>query len=110
MLVISNSSPIINLSFTNKIEILKIFFKEVFIPESVYLKLVWFGDDKPGAKEFKNVSWIQKLDIKNENLSNILNKRPGIGETDEIVLTLELNADLVLLDDKKAKSLQETQD
>lgn len=50
------------------------------------------------------------MDIKNENLSNILNKRPGIGETDEIVLTLELNADLVLLDDKKAKSLQETQD
>lgn len=50
------------------------------------------------------------MDIKNENLSNILNKRLGIGESDEIVLTLELNTVLGLLYDKKVKSLQETQD
>ncbi len=105
MLVVSNSSPIINLSAVNKIEILKIFFQEILIPKSVYFELISFGDDKPGAKEAKEFSWIQRVDVKNINLSNTLNKRLGIGESDAIVLAIEFNADLILLDDKKARKL-----
>ena len=51
MIIVSNTSPVVNLYVIGQLEILKILFKEIIIPEAVYNEIVIYGYGKPGSKE-----------------------------------------------------------
>ncbi len=51
----------------------------------------------------KEAPWIRVIEIRDERLRNILQLVLDEGEAEAIVLTLEVNADLLLLDDREAR-------
>lgn len=100
MIIVSNTSPVVNLYVIGQLEILKILFKEIIIPEAVYNEIVIYGYGKPGSKELGNIEWIKTRKVKDRNLVKALSNELDKGEAESIALAVESKADLLLLDEK----------
>ena len=101
MIVISDASAIIALSAIGKLDILRDLFQEVIIPPAVFNEIVIQGVQRPGAEEVKNKHWITVHSAQDNSSVAALNL--GKGEKEAIALFLELNADLLLIDEVKAR-------
>lgn len=96
MKVISNSSPLIFLSAIGLLDILRIEFGEVLIPEVVYREVT--ADNLKGSDEVKDADYIKVVPIENTE-SLFLLPSLDAGEREAIILASEQNADLLLVDD-----------
>jgi len=96
MLVISNTTPIISLCSVKKEFILKEMFSVINIPNAVNEELI--ASKKIGFDFSKN-SWVNVFNIKNRQAVNILLKDLDLGESEVIIGSLELNADVALIDE-----------
>ncbi|HCJ65931.1 MAG TPA: DUF3368 domain-containing protein [Elusimicrobia bacterium] len=87
--------------------ILKELFGRIYIPGEVYEEVAIKGKGKVGAREIKFAIWIEKKEIKNTQTCNRLIREfsLGKGEAEAIVLGKEMHADLVLLDEGKARDI-----
>ena len=102
MIVISNTSPLNYLVLIEEIELLPKLFGQITIPQAVLHELR--RPETPDAvREWANVapSWLQVRAV--SVIDPMINL--GTGETEAISLANELHADLVLLDDRKARNL-----
>lgn len=103
MIIISDSSPLISLAIIEKLDILEILYKEIFVPCSVYEEVI--KENKPYSNELK-VFLIDRVKIvKNRVAVEILFSDIGIGESEAIILAIEEKADYLLIDDLKARKL-----
>lgn len=96
MKVISNSSPLIFLSILELLDILRVEFGEVLIPETVYQEVT--AADLKGSDEVTDADWIKVVPIENRG-SLFLLPSLDAGEKEAIILASEQNADLLLIDD-----------
>lgn len=103
--VISNASPLIGLYKINLLNILKDLWQEVIIPEAVYKEIVVEGAAKAGAKSIENLckQWLKKQKVKNKNEVEALKTILDEGEAEVIALAQEINASLVLIDNKEPR-------
>jgi len=105
MRVIVNSTPLIALSLIDQLDLLRQLFEEVVVPTSVYQEIVLHGQGRPGADAVAQADWIQ---ICEPGLQATL---PPIllgldqGEMDVLLLARELQADLVLIDEKLGRRI-----
>ena len=58
MKVVTNSTPLIELSKINQLDLLRNVYGTILIPEEVYVEVVIDGIGKPGAAEVKAAEWI----------------------------------------------------
>ncbi|ARV59176.1 DUF3368 domain-containing protein [Nostocales cyanobacterium HT-58-2] len=102
MIVIADTSPICYLVLIGEIELLPKLFEKVLIPQAVYIEL-----SADGAPQ-DLLSWIAtppdwlevcSTTVKNDPLLANLH----IGEREAILLAEELNADVIILDEKAAR-------
>ena len=105
MKVVSNSSALMALSTVGHLDIIQQKFGAISIPEAVWQETVIAGIHKPGAYEIRQADWIHVEPIKNTLLAKALQKDIDYGESEAIVLALEIEADLLLLDDKFARTI-----
>lgn len=106
--VISNASPLINLSLVNKLSLLNKIFEEIIIPPSVYHEVVEQGKTRPGALEVKAYCEDKKIQIKkttNLNLVKSLKFDLDDGESEAIALGLEIPDVTILLDEADARNV-----
>jgi len=96
MKVISDSSPLIFLSALGLLDILRIEFGEVLIPEAVYREVT--ANNLKGSGEVQDADWIRVVPIENMG-SLFLLPSLDVGEREAIFLASEQNADLLLIDD-----------
>ena len=68
MLVVSNSSVLINLAILGRLRLLEMKFSEIVVPKAVWQEVVVDGKGKPGAKEVGKSSWIKMKNIKDKLL------------------------------------------
>lgn len=110
MIVVSDASPIINLSIIGKLGLLKELYKKIVIPQAVFDELTVKGAGQPGDQEVRNANWIQVVSCENTELVKRLHVEIDLGEAEAITLVLELKADLLLIDERigrsKAKAFQ----
>lgn len=102
MIVVSDTSPLNYLVLIGQGELLHQLFGNVIIPEVVFDELQGKGAPSPILEWVQNLpSWveIQQTHLIANPLLDILDK----GEREAILLAQELSADLVLLDDKRAR-------
>ena len=99
MIIVSNSSPLINLARISKLDILHQLYGNIVIPEAVWHEVVVKGYKYPGAKEIKESIWIKVQTVHNKYLVQALRQYLGAGEAEAIALALELKAELLLIDD-----------
>ncbi len=102
-LVIADSGPIFSLALVDKLNILDVLFDEIKIPQAVWNEITL--DDSVSCFDiivnyFKNK--VEKITQFNE-LTFIMD----YGESESITLYRELNANFLLVDDKKARRIAE---
>ena len=96
MIIVSNTSPITNLSAIGKIQLLEQLYGEIIISSAVFQELTQWGDSIPGAKEVKTYDWIIVKPVNNISLVQSLKNKLDEGESSVIALALELNADWLI--------------
>jgi predicted nucleic acid-binding protein len=103
MIVVSDSTILIGLVKIGKLDILKEIFFKVYIPEEVFKEVVERGKGKPGSKVIKEAAWIEVKPVKDKIQAKFLLGSLEKGEAEVLVLARELEADLILLDEEKAR-------
>ena len=103
MIVVSDSTILIGLVKVGKLDLLKEIFSKVYIPEEVFKEVVERGKGKPGSKVIKETAWIEPKPVKDKIQVAFLLGSLEKGEAEVLVLARELNADLILLDEEKAR-------
>ena len=104
MTVVSNTSPITNLAAVNQLNLLQQLYGTIVIPEAVYSELTG-KDTVPGTIEVQTLNWIVTRTVTNRNQVTELQQELDIGEAEAIELALELNADRLLLDERRGRKI-----
>lgn len=99
MSIVSNASPLINLTRIGKLSVLQELYGELIIPGAVWQEIVVEGAGQPGADEVKAVDWIKQRAVTNRQLTQALKQELDAGEAEAIALALEIGADLLLMDE-----------
>lgn len=106
MKVISNSSILIGLSAIGHLELLHRRFPEgVIVPDAVWQEVVETGHGRTGAEQVATAEWICRQQIQNKVFATALQAYLDQGEAEVIALGQEIGADLLLLDEKSARSV-----
>ena len=101
MIVVSNTSPLMNLAVINQLKIIEQLYGKVIIPEEVSKELFAAGIHPL----IEHLLWIEKHQVKNKGLSDSLKIELDDGEAEAIALAIELKADLVLMDERLGRNI-----
>lgn len=107
MIVVSDTSPIINLSIIGRLDLLHKLYGTIIIPISVYNEITVKGKSMPGSDEIKDSRYFKISKAKDRDLLISLENLLDIGEAEAIVLAIETKADLILIDETKGRELAE---
>ena len=102
-IVIADSSCLIALSKIGELKLLEGLFSHIFVPQAVYQEVVIRGEGRPGSKEVLSATWIKVQNINDRLAVDALRLQLGIGESEAIVLAIEMKADFIILDDWRAR-------
>lgn len=106
MIIVSDTSPITNLAAIGQLDLLRQLYSRVIIPEAVYNEMVDINKIVPGAVEVKTLSWIHTQTVINSlQVTEIQENNQSIhlGEAEAIILSLEMKADLLLMDERRGR-------
>ena len=103
MMVIADSTCFISLSRISKFDLLKELFGEIIVPQAVFDEVVLVGRNRPGQNELRDAGWVKVKTIRDKLAVEALATDLGRGEAEVIVLAREIEANLVVLDDGKAR-------
>ena len=97
-IVVTDSTPIISLLRIGQLEILKDTYQEIIIPYAV-LDEVTIKD----TRFWKKHDWIHAIAIKNLAAKEMFSSALHAGEVEVMLLSKEIGADLVIMDDSLAR-------
>ncbi len=104
MIVISDTSPICYLVLIDCIEVLPILYENVIIPQAVYEELQAESTPKVVKEWIENYpDWLVIRNITNASDSEL--SKLDKGEREAIILAEEIKANLLILDDKLARTM-----
>ncbi|AKG20357.1 DUF3368 domain-containing protein [Calothrix sp. 336/3] len=103
MIIVSDTSPISNLAAIGQLELLQQLYGNVIIPTAVHQEILNSGDTDPAVLAIKSVNWIQICSITNNTLFQNLQNNLDIGEAEAITLAVELNADRLIVDERRGR-------
>ncbi len=100
--VVSNTTPVIALSVIGRLNLLRDLYSEVLIPPAVYSEIMAGGGKRTGATELLHASWIRTVSLRDPRHATLLVDLDR-GEAEAIALAMELDADLLLIDERLAR-------
>jgi predicted nucleic acid-binding protein len=103
--IVSNTSPLINLAMIGELDLIQQLYGVIYIPQAVYDEIVIKGIGQAGAEQIKNSTWINVQPVQNTLLVKSLSLQLDKGESEAITLAIEQSADLILLDEKRGRSI-----
>lgn len=107
MIVVSNTSPLINLAWIGRLNLLNDLFQRILIPQAVWDETVGVGRGRPGAPETAAAVWIERRQVENTNLVLALRQDLDVGEAEAIALAVEQSADLLIMDERLGREVAE---
>ncbi|GEA17950.1 DUF3368 domain-containing protein [Moorella sp. E306M] len=108
MKVIADTSTLIALSHLRQLDLVKKLWNKIFIPEMVYEEVLQGGPGGPGVQEVENAvkaGWLIVHKVQSNREVAFLMTVLGPGEAGVLVLGNELEADLLIIDEKKARRI-----
>jgi predicted nucleic acid-binding protein len=108
--IVCNASPIINLSKINKLDLIEKLYQKIIIPGAVFKELIVRGHDKeniPAIKSLIDNNIIDVQEVQSNALVRALEKDLDPGESAAIALAAEINAELIILDERDARETAE---
>ena len=103
MIVVSNTSPIINLAMINQLDLLEQLYGTVIIPPAVYDEIVTGGAGQPGADVVQALDGFEVRPVSSQPMVTHLAASLDLGEAEAIVLAVELGVHLLLIDERQAR-------
>jgi uncharacterized protein len=102
VIVVSDTSPLSGLAIVGKLSLLQALYGQIVIPEAVASELRRGGQDDPRIAQVLTLSWIETKPSTNHRLISELQTiyKLDKGESEAISLALELNADVLLIDER----------
>jgi hypothetical protein len=107
MILVANAGPLIALAEIGRFDLLKSLYGQIHIPPAVRDEVVVSQDGHPGAKEVATAGWIRVEGVRDITAVRILRERLDRGESEAIVLAIELSADLLLIDEARGRRIAE---
>lgn len=107
MIVVANAGPLIALATIGRFDLLQTLYGEVHIPPAVRDEVVISGHGRPGAEEVGTASWIEVVELRDVTAVQLLRERLGAGESEAVVLAIQLEADLLLIDEARGRRVAE---
>jgi predicted nucleic acid-binding protein len=106
VVVVTDTSPIINLAAKGRIDQLRQLYTAISIPGAVDEEIVVNGAGQPGAVEVATESGFERRDVADVTLVNEL-LRQGLdrGEAEAIILAKEQRASLLLMDERLGRQV-----
>src|SRR5690606_11849499 len=104
-IVVSDTTAITHLAKIDALDILHKLYGEVLIPEAVASELAQVKRTQPGALQVLNSHWIKTVKIRNKAIVEKLARRLDIGESEAIALSIELNADILIIDEMLGRTV-----
>ena len=107
MIVVSDTTPLISLLKIDRIDLLERLFGQVLIPQAVFDELTADERFQLEADQIRRRRFIIIKAVQNPESASILKRATGLdqGESEAIVLTDELKADLLLMDEAKGRTV-----
>lgn len=105
LIVVSDATPLIALAKIGQLSWLPDLFGEVLVPGAVYTEIVVAGAGRIGAAEIQSANWIRMEAVVDRTRVNYLLTQLDIGEAEAIVLAQEKQADWLLVDENKARTI-----
>jgi uncharacterized protein len=105
-LVIADSGPLFSLALIDRLDILSSLFNDVKVSQAVWNEITY---DKTKS-DYHKLYHFFKDNVHQIKGLNELTFVMGYGESESLILYKEMNADLLLIDDKKARKIAENLD
>ncbi len=107
MIVISDTPPIISLLKTGHLGLLNQLYQQVCVPQAVWRELTGNPAYLEEAKIIETANFLSVVNIENTKSVNILRSVTGLdaGESEALILFDEQNANLLLMDERKGRSV-----
>jgi predicted nucleic acid-binding protein len=103
VIVVCDSSPIIGLSAVGKLSLLQQLYGKILVPQSVAREITLGGAGQPGADDLQTSDWIETQAVGDSVLLRALDGELDRGEAEAIALAVELRAELLLVDERRAR-------
>lgn len=105
MIIVSDTTPIISLLKAGHLDWLEKAFGKVLIPQAVYFELIANPRFAQEAEEVEKCSYISVVDVRSTDIVDGFQQRNGLdrGESEALALYVEQKADVLLLDEHKAR-------
>ncbi|MEE3350668.1 MAG: DUF3368 domain-containing protein [Candidatus Gastranaerophilaceae bacterium] len=101
--VIVNSTPLIALSNIGKLDLLRLLYSEIYIPQAVYREVCEKNDTASKILN-QSLNWIHIVPIEHPENYALYRAKLHAGEIEVMILAQEnLRADLLIIDDNAAK-------
>lgn len=97
--VICNATPIISLASIEQLHLLRLLYTEVLIPPAVRAEISAGSAGRPGYRELNRADWIRTVSLLDPRRADLLSDLDR-GEAEVLALAQELNADLVIVDER----------
>ena len=101
--VVVNTTPLIALSHVDQLDVLKRLYGEIIIPEAVYRELSIKTESICKMAVDDSLEWIRIKSINNEMAKAMYKTQLHDGEVEVMILSKEIAADVVIIDDANAK-------
>jgi predicted nucleic acid-binding protein len=105
VIVVSDASPLISLAVVGFLDVLQSLYGRVIIPEAVYQEVTGDVPALPGALAIQELQWIVSQPVQNDAMVRALQDELDHGEAEAIALAVELQADLILIDERRARAI-----
>ena len=109
-LIVSDTSPLLNLALIEQLPLLESQFSRITIPEQVWDELA-AGEGVPEAlRELRSTDFLDVVEVKESNLFTEIRHELDRGESAAICYAINHDADLILLDEKDGRQVARRHD
>jgi len=109
-LVVSDTSPLLNLALIDRLDLLRTQFADVTVPRRVWDELAEGEEGLEPLRELRDDSFLSIVEVERSNLFVEIFHELDLGETAAICYAVEHDADLVLLDERDGRRVARRHD
>ncbi|MBM3861848.1 MAG: DUF3368 domain-containing protein [Verrucomicrobia bacterium] len=103
MIVISDTSAIVNLAVVGRVEILRQLYGKVLIPQAVRQEIGMADPSVLQQTNLLNLGWIETVAITDRVLLAAIRPQLDAGEAEAVALAVQTKADFLLMDERRGR-------
>lgn len=102
--VVANTSPLLNLALVDRLELLETQFSSVRVPEQVWDELMEGNEGVEELERRKDGGMFEIVPVEETDVFREFRRELDLGESAAIAHAIEIDADLILLDEREARA------